>query len=301
MIRSLAQTQEIFSTADVERCAFAYCGPPQGVEFILSQQWEIQDGPAQGVAYGSAHHFAAAVRNYGIGNRAWEPLIRKFIRKGVDIHARVNGRWTCLSGRQAYDVSNAGYTRPTGTPLDELFLHTSDPSGGKETAEAWLRILSSEGYDVQAYLLEEVAIHAAQNQLTWISRPVPCCRRLCFEMGETPGVWWEWCPDPLSHIPLVQAEFSQITLLLDEWDLGSHFPVAWQDRWPFDHPTWSDDPRMWELGSGHWRDWRKSSERQQLDLLAQKRADRRFAKRVRKSRRGQGWRVGSQMPGSWIE
>lgn len=293
-IRLLAQTQELFSTLDLEECAFRYRGPPQGVELILSQQYELEDGPAQGVALGSAHHFATAVRNYGKGNTAWEPIIRKLIQKGVDIHDLVN---------QAFlipDVDNAEPVQAYGTPLDELFRFWQDPSESKESANAWLHILSSEGIEVQAYLMEEVAIHSAQNQLTWTDMNWRC-RQLCYETGESPSVWWEWCPSPLSRIPLVQAEYRQISFDLNDRELGILLPMSWQERWPFDHPKWSDDPRMWEASQSRYWGWVPSPERQRLDLLAQERAERRFTKRVRKLARGQERRTRSQIPGTWVE
>ena len=54
-----------------------------------------------------------------------------------------------------------------GTPLDELFCRTKTPFEGEEAADRWLQILSSEGYDVVAYLEEELALHAQQMQLTY--------------------------------------------------------------------------------------------------------------------------------------
>lgn len=312
-IRLLAQTQELFSTLDLEECAFNYRGPPQGVELILSQQYELENGPGQGVALDSAHYFATAVRNYGTGNTAWEPLVRKFIRKGVDMHARVTRGWIpnseldCILANipSSDDLSDAPDRFPYGfrygTPLDELFRLSHYPSESKESADAWFQILSSEGIDVQAYLMEEVALHAAQNQLTWEEFGGNRCRRLCYETEESPSVWWEWYPSPSSRIPLVQAEYRQISFDLDYWKLGIKLPVSWQDRWPFDHPKWSNDPRMWVASQSDFWDWEPSPERQRLDSLAQERAERRFTKRVRKLARGQEWRTRSQMPGTWVE
>lgn len=302
-IRLLAQTQELFSTADVEDCAYYYRGPPEGVELLLSQQCELENGPAQGVALSSAHYFAAAVRNYGIGNRAWEPLIRRFIREGVDIHDRVNQRYVPyirFDAQTTNDMSDTGSFWEYHTPLDKLFEDSRDPSESKESADAWLHILSDEGLNLQAYLMEEAAIHATENQFTLRDWTSNCCRRLCYETGETPSVWWEWCPSPLSRIPLVQAEYGQISFHLDHLSLGFHYPVSWQDRWPFDHPKLSDDLRMWEAPPS-FLGWKRSSEWWQQYVLAQKRAERRFAKRARKLARGQERRTQSQMPGTWIE
>lgn len=289
MVRLLAQAQEFVSTEDVESCASNYYGTPQGLDLILSQTCELEDVLAQ------AGCFATAVRNHGTGDRAWEPIIRKFIRKGVDIHGLI------FQDVMIYSHDDSEQVWAYGTPLDELFQDSRDPVESKESAHAWLQILSSEEIDVQAYLMEEIAIHVAQNQLTWANWTSKCSRRLCYETGETPSVWWEWCPSSYSRIPLVQAEYSQISFDLGDNDLGVYCPVSWQDRWPFDHPQWSDDPRMWEAPQSRFWDWGPSSEWWQQYKLAEERAERRFAKRVRKLARGQERRGRSQMPGSWVE
>ena len=149
---------------------------------------------------------------------------------------------------------------------------------------------------MQVYLMREVAIHAAQKSLTWQNSRLEPLRKLCFEMEGTPSVWWEWCPDPCSHVFLAQTEYTHV-FQLDMWDLGRYVPVPWQDRWPFDHPEWSDDSRMWRR-SGFWE---HSPEWDRKTLLARERANRRSGKRDRKLRRGQEPWTLSQMPGSWIE
>ena len=323
-IRLLAQAQEHFSATDIIECAQDYFGPPLGAELLLSQQCGLEDDPAQSGASGSVsdHIFATALRNFG-GNRAWEALIRRLIRKGVDVHGRVNQDqiiYYNLNAQFAYDPSDARYSWVYGTPLDELFVNRltkSDAEDCRGSADAWLQILSSEGLDVQAYLKEEIAIHAAQNQLTWVSYHVPELRRqLCFETGENPSVWWEWQPHTLSSLLLAQTEYRQITLDLDDHELGMDFPVPWQDRWPFDHPEWSNDPRMWQHDdqspTTRWTfdGWQRtpecrrlkwSPERERLNRLAQERADKRFAKKYRKLRQTQEGRIASPMPGSWPE
>ena len=307
-MRMLAQAQEDFSTTDVLKCAEFYWGPPEGAELLLSR-CELDDDPAQGVASSSAHVFAAALRRYGRGFKKWEPLIRKLIRKGVDIHGRVNSypRMSLLN------ISEFEDRWLCGTLLDELFRSTHLPPGvpsARELADAWLQILSSEGFDVQAYLVEEAAIHAAQHQLTWMAFDSGACRQLFFGMGETPSVWWEWCPHPMSPISLVQVEYKQINFDLHDMATGNYYPVSWKDRWPFDHRGWSDDARMWQRGYSAYKDsygitrasqWSPTLEREELDRLAKERADRRFAKKVRKAMRAQGRQTRSQMPGSWPE
>ena len=322
-IRLLAQAQEHFSASDVIKCAERYFGPPLGVELLLSRELEDDaDDAAQSSASGSDHIFATALRHFGAGNRAWEALIRKLIRKAVDVHSRVNQyriNYYDLNAPFVYGPSDARDSWIYGTPLDELFAERfKNPAAGcRASADAWLQILSSEGFDVQAYLKEEVAIHAAQTQLTWISDLVPeLCRQLCFETGENPCVWWEWQPHPLSRILLAQTEYRQITLNLDGRKLGMDFPVPWQDRWPFDRPEWSNDPRMWQHDdqsptmSWNLDGWKRapecrrvkrSPERERLNRLAQERADRRFAKKYRKLRQTQEGGITSLMPGSWPE
>lgn len=40
------------------------------------------------------------------------------------------------------------------------------PLEGKAAADRWLDILSSEGYDIIAYIEEEQAVHASQRLIT---------------------------------------------------------------------------------------------------------------------------------------
>lgn len=51
-------------------------------------------------------------------------------------------------------------------PIRRAFLTTMTPLEGKAAADGWLDILSSEGYDIIAYIEEEQAVHASQRLLT---------------------------------------------------------------------------------------------------------------------------------------
>ena len=290
-MRLLAQAQEEFSITDLIQYAKFLHRRIECAEFMLSQYFELEDTLAQDFPSESTSVLlAAALRTYGWGHREWESVIRKLIRKGVDVHGRVNQYWITAQGHEEELVYS--------TPLDELFQFCAKPYNSKELADGWLQILSSEGFDVRAYLGEEIVMHDHHNQLTWQSRD-GINRQLQFELGETPSVWWEWYAHPASPIFLAQAEYRHISLDFDKWDLGIRYPIPWQDRWPFDHPEWSEDCQLWEYDEygieEHNSEWRRRIS------LAQERANRRYAKRIRKLTRGQEKLAQSQMPGSWIE
>lgn len=159
-LRLLTQWQNDISPSDISIfCSFSQ-RPVEAAEFMFSQhliqsEFDVSEGE---------EHFpflAAALRAYGSGEWQWESLIRRLLRKIVDLHVLISAMYPC-------DFS--GYF----TPLDELFRFTKTPFEGEAAAARWLRVLSSEGYDVMAYLEEEQALHAAQMQLT---RP-SCCKWL---------------------------------------------------------------------------------------------------------------------------
>ena len=110
---------------------------------------------------------AVALGPYDIEMLQSERFLRLILRKTVDLHSPVPRRW------------NFGDNIPCkiseyGTPLDELFWKTETPFEGEAAGDRWLQILSSEGFDVMAYLEEEQALHASQMQLTYPSRFSRC-------------------------------------------------------------------------------------------------------------------------------
>ena len=142
-------------------------GPVEAAEFMLLQELI----PSESDASDGEDPFpilATALREYGRESSTWESFLRLLLRKRVDLHGPVPREFLVVEERNDY----LGPMFPCkileyGTPLDELFMWTWIPSEGKAAADRWLEILSSEGYDVKAYLEEEQVLHAAQMQLTY--------------------------------------------------------------------------------------------------------------------------------------
>ena len=93
--------------------------------------------------------------------------------------------------RIGYPCHMASY----GTPLDELFSWSKDPFAARIAADGWLRILASEGHDRSAHLQEEFTWRAEDMYFTHASVAsvgYDSPRKLLFEFGDYPSVFWDW-------------------------------------------------------------------------------------------------------------
>ena len=114
---------------------------------------------------------AVVSRRYGEDPSEWESFLRLLLRKGVNLHSRVPRSRNLQDLDKGLISTYLCGVSEYRTPLDELFESTKTPFEGEEAANRWLELLSSEGYNVRAYLKQESALHAEQMQLT-----VPSCR-----------------------------------------------------------------------------------------------------------------------------
>ena len=127
---------------------------------IIQSEVEFSDGED------SFPPLAAAMREYGRDPSQWENFLRLLLHKRVDLHSPVARPWRTAA---AIDYFNSMYpfrVSDYGTPLDELFCWPETAYDGEAAAARWLQILSSEGYDVMAYLEKEAALHAEGMQFT---------------------------------------------------------------------------------------------------------------------------------------
>lgn len=288
-LRVLSQAQTDFSLADMERFMRLYRGPPLGVEFLLLQNTNLAGTLDQDDKTKSALAFVTAVSLFGNGFTQWESVIRKLIREGVNIHGQIRGSWS--KPWYADDSKSV-----LGTPLDELFVYTNTPFEAQIVGKSWLHTLSSEGYDILAYLNEEIALHTPQYLLTWPTYYYS--RKLVFQLGDNPSVWWDWQLDPDSGAIIVREVYKSLnsTNTFDcQWVMDTPKP----DTWPWGYPDWD----WWPLYRG---DTMLESRRKDLVLrlrrqenLADVRAARRMARKASKVRRSLGIKNASQMPGAW--
>ena len=108
---------------------------------------------------------AAALREFGRDPSQWERFLRSLLRQHPDLHSPVPRFRRTKDSDEIFDPEFPCRVLEYGTPLDDLFVFTKTPFEGEAIAHRWLRVLSSEGFDLVAYLEEEFALHAEQMQL----------------------------------------------------------------------------------------------------------------------------------------
>ena len=234
--RLLMQAQEDLSEFDLSEWFYEYTGPPEGAEFILSQDLAKHYIRFQDDSDPLYPALASILRLYAKRPEPWESVIRTLIRSGADVHAKVRRDLTFLD-QSTYPCPVSKY----GTPLDELFKHTIDPLEGQVAASGWLQILSSEGYNILAYLEAESDLHARPMQLTIPHRrPMGYAneRKLVFDWGVHPTVSWDWWINPSSSTFLLRQEF-KLMAIRSQSD-GMLIKRSWKETWPVILPIWSE-------------------------------------------------------------
>ena len=164
-LRLLTQDQNEITLQDMNMFWMMYDGPVDGAQFMFSQdfvpsEFKLSDDED------TYPVLATALKKYAIHPLEWEKLLRHILRKGVELSSPVLRGWKLSALKDGYGPKYPCSILDHGTPLDELFSLTETSFEGKAAADGWMSILSSEGYDVQSYLEEEQALHAAQMHLT---------------------------------------------------------------------------------------------------------------------------------------
>lgn len=276
-IRTLTKYQDV-SDAEISNILAEYEGPIEGLELLLSQTL-LPLGISEHIDDSNSYPLLATALRNGANSRQlhdfryWGPFIRRLVCRGADIHAHV--------------PQDCGYS---GTLLDELFNLTSTPADAKAAADEWLQMLAGEGHDVVAYLEREKSTHSTHRQMTYPSYDVyNLPRELIFELdGLESHVYWDWWIDPESTTRLLRSEFRQMIMFTTSLPLEE----TWKALWPFRYPAWHDDC------SPFYHDTKAVSERERLNAVAQRRANRRLQKRYENSTRSRGLRY-PNMPGAW--
>ena len=150
--RIVAAALDDLSWSDIERFLLMYCGPPEGLELLFLQGCTGIAPCFQDINRIWSKVLANALRVFCCGHPRWTCLVRDLVRRGVDVHG--SG-----SNDRRY------YRKDETSPLDSLFLATRAPLEAKEVGDAWLHLLSDEGYEVKVYLEEEMALHGPQPRL----------------------------------------------------------------------------------------------------------------------------------------
>lgn len=213
----------------------------KGAELVLSRQlppFGSADATDDGITFPFLAmtlklYANALVHQDAVSTKQWEAFIRKLIHRRADVHARVPRGPDY--GREVWVPCRVD---EYGTPLDELFIYTDTPAEAKQAACGWLGILSSEGYDIVAYLETEMTLHSAQHQLTcpsnikkWWVHGYDWPHVLIFTLDDgNPSVYWDWWIDPASSTWLVCSEFRQMLVMA----YYAMWPEnGWEDIWAF--------------------------------------------------------------------
>ena len=287
-LRVLFQAQ---TDSDLDRLMYLYRGPPAGAEYLLLQHSNFTQVEGAHHENKLAYFFVVAVSLYGKGDLQWENLIRRLIRQGMDLHVHTRRRPFIPLCQDDH-----GYAYFHVTPLDELFVHTDSPFEAHKAACNWLGLLASEGLDITAYLEQEAVLHSAQQQST-------CARfhqhrKLIFQLGEKPHVWWDWHIDPSSGASAVRDEYKSLVFShdADYWD-----SAPWLNAWPFFCSQWFTEGTSWYLameGDASKKNQIKLKQKRKEELAAS-RAYRRLKKRAADLRRASRTNYTSKMPGAW--
>lgn len=292
-LRAIVQTQDEVSASDMTYFFDRYCGAPEGVEIMLSQEscevYNLDDHPSLYPV------LATALREYAAHSQ-WEPIIRKLIRRGDDFHAQIQGfTHFCPKCPFMRDYFNCPcVVQACVTPLDEMFRATADPFEARDMGDKWLNILSSEGCDVRAYLEKERMLHTPQSQLITSNRYHP--KQLVIELGEIPTVSWRWWYDPSCSAYLFHEEFANWNIHHNDSDPWSR--PKWTETWPFEYSKWDDPFERFEeyipyKGDQMYYEWKEHQD------LAQSRAEKRLRKRAAKLGQLGGQEQNPPMPGGW--
>ena len=296
-LRVMVQAQDDFTTDDVRGLIFSCVvyneNSPEGADFILSQE-SIHYHIGQGAEDDTTIPILAGILPVFVAEPLkLEPLVRKLVRIGADLHARVPRRKAAPRKPDSYGrLPRSAY----GTPLDELFRSTSTPFEARAAADSWLRLLASEGQDIKTYLEREMDLHVMDGYFTWPRYAFPefsQSRILRFDLGKCPSVWWDWYTDPSAPASELRREFDHVVML----DLGYRYQLAmWESSWPYEYQKWCDNraPPDQDYCLGERLEWTR------INTLAQDRANRRMKKKAAKATRAQGLKKNrSRMPGAW--
>ena len=142
--------------------------PVEAAEFMWSQD-SIPSEPDVSDDEEVFPILATALREFGRYPSHWESFLRRHLRKHAALHSPVPRFRRSRDSDEIFGSIIPCRVLRYGTPLDDLFIESRTPFEGEVIAHHWLQILSSEGFDVVAYLEEEFALHAEQMQIIYPS------------------------------------------------------------------------------------------------------------------------------------
>jgi len=291
-LRTLSEATQVGTSAyDGIRNKIFGCYSLESVEMLLLHQSVWTGISKQEDAWVMQYAFMKVLNCYRTGSSEWEYLIRRLLRKGVDIYDCVGPR--CTVGDRYSCCCNDRHG--DSTPLDELFANVETPSDAKDVADHWLDILHQEGYDIERYLKTEFELHVSDQQLTNLDPQGEASRQLLFCFESKLSVSFDWVAGLDCVAFLVWREFLQMNQL-SHWGLSGFDSVDkdyWRFEWPFSYSAWSSERKPFPAEHEDYPEWLRSSK------LFRVRSERRVKAKALKRARAQGHAVERRMPGSW--
>ena len=288
-LRVITQAHNELNAGCVADMFRSYTGPWIGIDYMICHTMsdlELVDHYELELLLLEA--FKIVRDRYSMHDSNWKSLIRRLLRAGFSPYSRF-----------VYYRSRTGIDwQLCGTALDELFFWSSTPYEAAEIGEIWLDLLSSEGWDIRAYLEHEIQIHNSHEQLTYLQGTYlsheQIERKFKFQFGDTLKVSWVWNLQPSVSIALLQWEFTDIIM---------NPLLAWiHDRCPLDNcwPFHFDALREFIMKSGHFIKGEDERQRwSKRETLRDKRAVRRFERKRAKRNPMRSSRRRRSIPGAW--
>jgi hypothetical protein len=215
---------------------------------------------------------------------AWRESIHRLLALGTDLHLSYEGGG--------------------GTVLGQILDLVECPFESRELGENWLSILEDFGLDVKEYLKTE---RLYQNE--WKSIPIllphlsfddvqECNnpRRFIIFSNDYPRISWDWYIDPEGHAFEVLQEFSNLGPMNHVPTRDYHFPLR-MVNWPYFYARWENLPMVVH----RWMNTEEMSRLRTLIKVFENRFERRWLKKMKKLRNGQGIGEKPKMPGAWID
>ena len=233
-VRLLIRSLDVLSLCDSSKFYRFYQGSPDGADILSSGNSLCPDDSPFPQVDTPFPLLATALRN-NVQFAGWEPVIRKLLRHGADVHVRVPNELYQSWVRHPWIYSFPCEVPQYYTPLDVLFQATLTPPDGISAANRWLDILASEGYNVRAYLEREKRLRGGPPycSFSYYRGITQYPRQLKFDLeNHPPNVWWEWWGGSQHPGSLVLEEFKWLNEQGVEYTTDED---SWASIWPFNY------------------------------------------------------------------
>lgn len=212
-------------------------------------------------------------RQYGLSlDPEWSKLLLRTLRMGFDVHGSTP------------DLD--------GTPLDQVFCFSEDPTQSGLVGAAWLKILKDANIVIDTYMRIEEQLHPQRRAVHPDLRP----RIYSLDYGATPGVSWFWQNEEAGFATGLLREFKDLNLACGS--VWTPTDSRKDESGIFVYPKW----QVYDYwNERNMRDWMPPAYDWTLRRQAEARILRRQQKRRLNAQKSVGSRKRLAVPGSWID